>query len=202
MNNIKNWLSYEQASQWAHDNHITTAKQWFASKHVRPSNIPSNPHSVYSQWSERGGWSGFLTGVLPNPPKSWASYEQSSQWAQDNNITTYQQWMETASLRSKAYPVSPREFYKQVWKAKGGSNGFFGTTKLRGASIVERLMRLVLDEIFDPLAEPHRLQNAQGQTKNHSVDACYDSVRLIVEYDGAYFHKNKVQKDLEKTKSF
>lgn len=54
-----NWISYEEAKKLATSLNITSDKEWneYSKSGQRPTNVPSNPRTVYIEWC---GWPEFL----------------------------------------------------------------------------------------------------------------------------------------------
>lgn len=115
---------------------------------------------------------------------------QAIQWAKDHGIVTVAEWLK--SKRPPEIPSEPASVYGEEFREAGGWTAFFGVRKLQQASIVERVLRLILDDVFDVTASPHRHQTVEGRSKKrYKVDMAYHSLLLVVEYDGFHFHKDK-----------
>lgn len=196
----KKYLTYEEARQWACDNNITTCKQWKDA--LRPDHIPLNVDKIYqSEFQANGRWIGFLKSPHGRyNQKNFVSIEEASQWAQDNGITTKEQWGELSHIRPSNIPSNPLYTYKEQFSQIGGWRGFLKTTSLRNTSHVERLVALVLDSVLSPKSDIHSRHKITGASgKKHSVDMAYSDIKLIMEYDGEYYHRNKMDSDCEKT---
>lgn len=190
-NSSGEWLSYEECKTWARANNIMSRQQWLERAYLRPMGVPSHPYTVYKDvWP---GWSKFLNNGIKLRNHDWATYEEASQWAQDQQIIGAEEWCQ--SQRPNNIPFSPEVVYKKQWNGWGA---FLNSKKLVGVSKTERFMRLVLDSVLDPNAEEHRKQYAMGVKQKHSVDMAYPELKLIVEYDGVFYHKNREDKDIEK----
>lgn len=127
----KNFVSYQEASDWVESNNITSAKEFRNSSDIRPTFIPSNPHMVYKNFKEDGGWKGFLktNGKKRNsaPPKytsKYASYEEAVLWAKENNIYSRNQWRKMGKNRPRNYPLFPDVIYKDKFLKNRGWSGF------------------------------------------------------------------------------
>lgn len=187
------WGTYEECKTWARTNNIMSRQQWLNNSHLRPIGIPSNPKDVYKDvWP---GWSKFLNNGIKLRNHDWITYEEASMWAQEQKIIGTMEW--NNSCRPNNIPFSPEAVYKKQWKGWGV---FLNSKKLVGVSKTERIMRLIIDSVLDPTAEDHRKQYIMGASKKQSVDMAYPQIKLIVEYDGVFYHKNKQEKDIEKTK--
>jgi hypothetical protein len=73
-----------------------------------------------------------------------------------------------------------------------------------GTSKVEDRLRGLLSTRGHHLSssdQPHRVEIPWGRSKSMSVDieVLYGSHKIIVEYDGYFYHKDRAEKDLEKT---
>jgi len=186
------WMPYEEAKKWARAHNIKSYQQYNAFAHIRPKNVPSNPDVVYKDvWP---GWSKFLGNGVKLRNYDWATYEEASQWAQEQKIIGVEEWCQ--SQRPDNMPYCPDAVYKEKWKGWGV---FLNSKKMVGVSKTERLARLVLDSVFDPNADPHRKQSVIGSTNKHNVDIAYPDLNVVIEYDGVFYHQNREQKDIEKT---
>lgn len=186
------WLSYEECKNWARANEIMSRQQWIDSTCLRPIGIPCNPYTVYKDvWP---GWSKFLNNGIKLRNHDWVTYEEASRWAQEQKIIGVEEWCQ--SQRPDNIPFSPEAVYRKHWKGWGV---FLNSKKMVGVSKTERLARLVLDSVLDPNAEEHRKQTVVGVNNKHAVDMAYPGLKLIVEYDGKFYHQNREQKDIEKT---
>lgn len=189
-------LSYEAASNWAKNNDIKTMGQWNERriKGALPPNVPKNPNDTYkAQWQ---GWSIFLQNGRRPSSQITKSYEECKKWAQENNIQTAKQWYTLGERLPTGMPVTPDRIFKE-WVSWPD---FLGTNHFNGISIIERVTRLVLDTVFEPKADEHRNQFALGfSQKKYRVDMLYSRVKLIVEYDGQFYHLEKEQQDILKT---
>lgn len=187
------WIPYEEAQKWACAHNIKSYQQYNAFAHIRPKNVPSNPDVVYKGvWP---GWSKFLGNGVKLRNYDWATYEEASQWAQKQKIIGMEEWRQ--SSRPDNMPYCPDTVYKEKWK---GWDVFLNFKKFVGISKTERLTRLVLDSVFDPNADPHRKQCVIGSTNKHNVDIAYPDLNLIIEYDGIFYHHDRENKDIEKTR--
>lgn len=189
-------LSYEEASNWAKQNDIKTMGQWEAKRtnNTLPSNLPKYPNWFYkAQWQ---GWSKFLQNGRRPSSRMTKSYEECKKWAQENNIQTAKQWYTLGDKLPIGMPVTPDRVFKE-WSSWPD---FLETSKFNGVSIIERVIRLVLDAVFEPRAEEHRKQFALGfSKKKYRIDMLYPKNKLIVEYDGQYYHLGKDDLDIAKT---
>ena len=190
-------LSYQDASDWAKENNIKTTGQWLALSHknMLPENLPKNPNLAYKgQWQ---GWSAFLQNGRRPSCRTTATYEECQKWAQDNNIQTAKQWYNLKDKLPNSMPTAPEKAFENVWKSWPD---FLGNNAYSGVSIIERVTRLVLDSIFDPEAEEHRKQSEIGVSgKKYMIDMLYFNIKLIVEYDGQFYHLDKDEQDIAKT---
>lgn len=111
--------SYQFVSSWAQQEKIISQKQW----HKRcliglPEGIPSNPQSVYSEFK---GWGNFLgTNRVANKNKVFVSYEESSQWAQQEKIKSRPEWrLKCKEGLPKGIPSHPDSLYKGQFRSWG-----------------------------------------------------------------------------------
>lgn len=190
-------LSHKEASDWAKTNNIQTTGQWLSLSHknMLPKNLPKNPNLAYKgQWQ---GWSAFLQNGRRAPCQMTATYEECKKWAQDNNIQTAKQWYNLKDKLPSSMPTAPDQAFKGIWQSWPE---FLGNNIYSGVSIIERVTRLVIDSIFDPKADSHRKQSEMGASaKKYMVDMLYPNVKLIIEYDGQFYHLGKDEQDIAKT---
>ena len=190
-------LSYEEASNWAKRNGVKTMGQWNAHRinDTLPTNLPRYPDWTYkTQWQ---GWSEFLQNGRRAPSKMTATYEECKKWAQENNIQTAKQWYNLKDKLPNSMPTAPEKAFYGVWQSWPE---FLGNNTYSGVSIIERVTRLVLDSIFDPKAEEHRKQSEMGASgKKYMIDMLYSNIKLVIEYDGQFYHLGKDEQDIAKT---
>lgn len=190
-----NFITYQDASDWAKTNNVKTKKEWGDLKNRRPKNIPYAPHLIYKD--EWRGWSVFLQHRTSGSRPS-ATYQECQEWAQKNCIQTAKQWYSLKEKRPLNMPTAPDRFFKGQWT---NWFDFLGVNKFSGISVIERVTRLVLDSVFAPESEEHRKQSTTGFSgKIWNVDMLYSELCLIFEYDGQFYHMDKEDVDRLKTK--
>lgn len=198
----REFKSIEEASQWAQEHNVQSSTEW--KRLDKPNDIPGNPFQTYGAeaFREIGGWGGFL-GTQKRRPGTikYRSFYDCLEWIRSNNIKNKIEWDNGNLVKPNDIPASIDRIYPEDFVAIGGWNGVFGVQKIRQFSQIERLIRLVLDDTFEVNAPPHRKQSAVGlSTKKHQIDIAYENLNLIIEFDGFYFHQNRENKDISKTK--
>ena len=190
------FVNYKQASDWAKSNNLRTSLEYkIHIEKERCTHVPKNPNRIYQDhWQ---GWSKFLQNGRRRKTLITATYEECQKWAQNNSIQTAKQWYQLKDRLPSSMPSVPEVYFKDKWK---GWPEFLGTNRFSGVSIIERVIRMVLDDVLDPKEDDHRKQSVVGYSgTKHMVDMCYPKIKLIVEYDGQFYHLEKEANDLAKT---
>ena len=190
------FVSYEQAQTWAKSQQLASRREWRSLSHI-PPHIPRNPCSVYSDFFTRGGWGGFLGTGRTNEKR--ASLKEMKLWARANAIQGMEHWAQHPD-RPKNFLRRPERYYTLEFKAMGGWAGFLGLGQNKGSSRIEQYLASALAECANtPFSQArNRIEGADG--KSYLVDMVCESERLIVEYDGRFWHEDKHDYDLEKTR--
>ena len=200
----REFRSIEKAAQWARENNIQSSTEWKKLENQRPSDIPGNPFQTYGAeaFKKIGGWGGFLGTHTPRPGTiEYRNFNECLEWIRSQNINSKIQWDNPSLDKPHDIPSSIDRIYPQEFMEIGGWSGVFGIQKISNFSQIERLIRLVLDDIFEIDASPHRKQSIAGlSNKKHQIDIAYEHLNLIIEFDGYYFHQNRESKDISKTK--
>lgn len=204
-NRDREFLSYDEASTWAQEEGISSREEWYQrSKIGFPSNIPVSPEEVYKGCFEY--WSKFL-GTNRSPRKIYSSingkideiwdYGQVSAWAKNEGILSSTQWAERCKLDlPDGIPRRPQAVYEEF---KDWSD-FLGIPQIQGTSKVERVIRFVLEDIFeDPYTKTCNPIAYDNNNKKHKVDVLLSKIGIILEYDGSYWHKDKEEYDKQKS---
>lgn len=204
-NKDREFLSYEEASLWAQEEGISSREEWYQrSKQGFPLNVPASPEEVYKDRFEY--WSKFLGTNIP-PRRIYSSingkvdnlwsYEQVSAWAKNEGILSSTHWAERCKLDlPDGVPRRPQAIYEE-FKNWGD---FLGIPQIHGTSKVERVLRFVLEDIFeDPYTKTSNPIAYDTNNKKHKVDVLLSKLKIVVEYDGSYWHKDKEEYDKEKS---
>lgn len=204
-NKDREFLSYEDASVWAQEQGIFSSEEWFYRARLGfPPNIPVCPSGIYGKDFR---WGHFLNRVgthrknhIPKKrSKYFVSYEEALLWARSKGICSSAEWVNVCKQENPpGIPSCPYQVYTEFtnW------GEFLGLKKIHGMSKIERMLRHVLETLFNDkfsdFAQPIITDN---EGKRHRVDICLPKSKIIVEYDGAYWHEHREEKDVEKTKS-
>lgn len=204
-NKDREFLSYEDASAWAREEGIFSSEEWFYRARLGfPSNIPVSPSGIYGKDFR---WGHFLnrgvTSCKKDVPrkrsKYFVSYEDALLWARSKGICSSAEWVTVCKQENPpGIPSCPYQVYTEFtnW------GEFLGLKKIHGMSKIERMLRHVLETLFnDKFSDFAQPIITDSEGKRHRVDICLPKSKIILEYDGAYWHQNKEEKDLEKTKS-
>jgi len=109
-NNVKDFASYEETSQWCIDNNIESRRDYIKKYKGANIRLPSNPHESYKdKWLD---WDTFLG---KNTPKGKSTYDEAQKWCIENNIkgsADYQKKYKDADIR---LPSTPYNLYKKDW---------------------------------------------------------------------------------------
>ena len=109
---------------WAKSQGITTSQTWREISSSLPSNIPASPSHYYkNEWKGFGSFLG--TGRVANQHKKFATYHEAQKWAQEQKITSSNQWTNKKD-RPSHIPSLPEAQYKSQWK---GWASFLGLEK-------------------------------------------------------------------------
>ena len=202
----REYLTLDDARSWAVSQGVSSQSDWFErckQQNFPPANVPSSPQTVYGHdFKSRGGWGWFLgTGNKAPSDFEFMSIEDASRWAIFQGIYGSRSWREYMRLNQRPtnIPANPCEVYGQQFKNIGGWRGFLGQTKLSGVSKVELCMVRVLDEIFEAKSRKVAVMRLDcgAICKPDFID---ERNRIIVEYDGKWYHQNRFGHDLIKTK--
>ena len=122
------YWNYEEAKQYAQQLKLRSRQEWF--EHTKSNNfprkhIPAAPSTSMKYKNEWKGWGEFLgTG---NKRKNYnISYNEVKLYAQQQEIKSYNQWMEFCKLKKLRddIPSQPHIYFKNEWKNWGE---FLGT---------------------------------------------------------------------------
>lgn len=126
--------SYEEAVAWAKEHKIESGQEWKErSKNGLNPGFPSCPATSYGVLFK--GWGDFLgTGRICRNRQNIVSYEEASNWAQNQGITSAPQWwaISRSGKIPDTIPASPSVFYKEEFKKRNGWYGFLGKEPPKG----------------------------------------------------------------------
>ena len=131
------YLVFEQAKTYVHFQKFNNQLEWreFCKSERKPSNIPSNPMSVYKDngWINMGDWLGNFN--IRNSDKKYLSYEDARQFVHKLNFGVIQEWYDYCKSGKK--PIDIPSYPDKPYKNKGwinwadwlGKNSFQGNSK-------------------------------------------------------------------------
>ena len=184
---------YREASAWACAAGVQSRTEWSAlGREKIPLNIPLNPARSYpDEWK---GWGSFLgTGRVAPQDRSFLSYAETQAWARQEGITSREEWQ--ATRLPPNVPANPDRAYKE-WI---GWAEFLGKRLGGGASVAEYILHHELSLL---LPVSHRGRALWVGSTRKKIDIAMPSLKLALEYDGAYWHSQSVEKDRQETRNF
>jgi very-short-patch-repair endonuclease len=190
------WAFMSEAQGWARENGIDTQKMWRAAakEGIIPPEIPSAPDRCYSEWKS---WDAFLdNGNSKN--REWWPIEKATAWLRANGIATEEMWRlaRAAKLIPKSIPSSPKLAYGLKFK---GWPAFLGRNIRGGSSFIEHVLRIEVSQFIPIDFGLSRVVTSDGKTRR--VDIVSSALKLIIEYDGWFWHKATTSKDRKVTEA-
>lgn len=204
---LRKYRSYEEAVAWSSEQNFSGQADWLLARRetpeIFPDDIPACPNVVYDEFLAKGGWGVFLgTGTWSTRKKSkgWVSFDEAMAWGRENGILTAKQWSTTK--RPQNVPSAIDLVYPEEFSKVGGWTGFLRGARSTNTSVVELLLCGVLNDLFGCAPDDNgRIEISDRRHKKRSVrvDWVDRNARLVVEYDGLFFHKDKRSSDNLKT---
>ena len=193
----KVFRSYAEASLWAQENRICSDNEWReAVKSGRiPSDIPRNPRLTYKdKWTTSGDFYG--TGFVAYSLRKWVSFKKAKTWASNNGITCREDWIAASKLGflPENIPAHPVRVYEEC---KGGWSALFDNAVRGGSSFVEEVIAHELQPFLHIDREIRTVDLGDGRRKR--IDLASKNLRLLIEYDGWYWHRKTLEKDKSET---
>ncbi|MCA8287626.1 DUF559 domain-containing protein [Burkholderia vietnamiensis] len=189
---------YAEASAWAQSMGIKSQRDWFERRRLglTPDDLPASPPQVYkSEWTT---WGDFLgTGIAYRQKMPIRSYAEAQSWAAAQGISSRREWMLWCKREDfpEDLPTNPWRSYKSEWTGWGN---FLIAKSLCGTSRVEKILKHCLDKVLDlDRSRITRITDAAGPLMH--VDMADRGRRLIIEYDGHWWHKERLAQDRRKT---
>jgi hypothetical protein len=188
----KIYRTYEEASAWAKEQGITKLQEWRAKTKDKsfPKDIPVVPHNTYKkQWTN---WGDFLqTGYVHYKQRTRVSYQDAKAWARKMGVLRKEDWdmLSTNGLMPPEIPTNVSKFYEE-WKSW---SDFLGNQIKGGASITEVIIGNEISQFLCVDDSIRSIRLKDGKSKR--VDIAIPNIKLLIEYDGAHWHKCLVEKD-------
>jgi len=186
------WAPMADAQKWARVHGIDSQQKWRAATKagMLPPDIPSAPDRCYTEWES---WDQFFdNGNSKN--REWWPIDQATAWLRKHGIASREMWdhARAADLVPKLIPSSPTLAYGADFR---GWSSFFGREIRGGSSFIEHVLRVELSHFL--VIEPaiSRILTVRGRTIR--VDIVSSACRLVVEYDGWYWHHGTEEKDVQ-----
>jgi hypothetical protein len=153
-----------------------------------PLDIPRSPWRTYKEWISVPHFLGQNERKSKN--RAWQTYEEARRWAVEMSILDREEWL--ASSRLGRIPVDIPMNPNVVYRGKGwkGWPAFLGRAVRGGSSIVEDV---IAHELSHFTVVDHNTRSiAIGGGARKRVDIVLSDLALIVEYDGAHWHKKSL----------
>lgn len=195
----KDWRPFRQARAWAHSLKLPDQKAWhtFAKGRIRlPADIPTNPNAAYKGrgWRGYGDWLGTGRLSVVDKSKQWRPFAGAREWARALKLTGQAAWNALARKRlPDDIPTNPQSAYPEF----AGMEDWLGLPPIWGTSDRERRIRYEIAALFPGETLHRTVRETDG--RRWKVDISLPSRRLIVEYDGWYWHRENVAMDETKS---
>jgi len=201
------YRSLDSCAEWAQSEGIASATVWRSTysrpNSSRPRDIPGQPDKHFKgEFQARGGWGWFLgTGNIANFRKVFLSLDEARAWAIEQNFSSSRDWqkrIKVPGFRPLDVPSDPNNTYGSAFLQRGGWSWFLGLTKLVHTSRSEIGLRKVLCQMLNVSPSTSPIVCLSNGKRLH-CDFVDRSHKLIVEYDGYWYHRNREIHDSLKT---
>ena len=121
------WRDFNEAKRFVHKLQLKSLTEWreYCASGNRPEDIPSNPNSVYPEYTSAGDWLG--TGTIRTDLKVFRGFAEARNYVQSQGLRSqahWNQWKKQGN-RPADIPSNPDKTYRDSgWK---GWNDFLGT---------------------------------------------------------------------------
>jgi len=204
-NQKRSYRPFAEARNWALAQALKSKTEWIRSINVRgwlPRDIPADPHKTYgTAFTSFGDFLG--TGNLSSREYSWRDFNEARAWAREQQIDSMAEWYEQARSAKatkqwpKDIPTNPAPVYEAEWK---GWEDFLGVQRMAKRSKVEERLRHELASVLSAIdLAVRRIPVPGAMAKN--VDMCAPTLRLVVEFDGNYWHGTKESETRDRAKT-
>ena len=188
------YRSLHEASQWALSQGITSLKEWrqACAEDRIPHDIPWQPWRAYTDWTSAPSF--FCQSERRTRNRAWRPYEQAREWVRTFGIVSNQDWQDALRRGDipSDIPANPNSIYADSgWK---GWPAFLGRFVRGGSSLTEDVIAHELSHFtkVDPNVRSIMLPNRQRKR----VDIVLPEQGIVIEYDGAHWHRKTVGKDM------
>jgi hypothetical protein len=135
--------------------------------------------------------------------RTWCTYDQASAWARSEGIAYARQWFARSQAKAlpKGMPSDPRSKYGTVFVDRGGWPGFLGQTTLARMSKIELAVKHGLGKVLCLDQRRWTTVDLAPAGSPVQVDMVDRGRHLVVEYDGAHWHRNAIASDTARTRA-
>lgn len=204
-NQKRSYRPFAEARKWARDQGLKSDTDW--KRRIRepgwlPDDIPADPRHTYGKaFTTSGDFLG--TGNLSSREYNWRPFHQARAWAHEQQIDSSAEWRELAQAAKAAkewpkdIPTNVALVYAPEWK---GWEDFLGVRRMAKRSKVEERLRHELASVLPAIdLTVRRISVPDAMAKN--VDMCAPTLRLVVEFDGNYWHGTKESETRDRAKT-
>lgn len=204
-NQKRRYRPFAEACDWARAQSLKSYSDW--KKHVRipgwlPSDIPADPRNAYeTAFTSYGDFLG--TGNRAPSDYKWIDFHEAQAWARDQQIDSLAEWRELARSAKAAkqwpegIPTNVALAYAPEWK---GWEEFLGVPRMAKRSKAEERLRHELASALPEIDLAERKIPIPGE-RDLNVDVCARSLRLVIEYDGYYWHSRDGSESRDRAKT-
>ena len=204
-NQKRHYRSFAEARNWAHAQALKSKTDWVRCIRVQgwlPSDIPADPLKTYgAAFTSFGDFLG--TGNLASSEYQWRPFHEAQAWARKQQIDSLAEWRELARLAKAAkqwpkdIPTNVALVYASEWK---GWEDFLGVQRMAKRSKVEERLRHELASALPEINLTEREIAIPGE-KKQNVDVHAPALRLVIEFDGNYWHRTKESEARDRAKT-
>jgi len=199
----RRYRSFAEARVWAQAQGVQSWTQWNKlSKQVGwlPKDIPADPRAQYgAEFTSFGDFLG--TGNRASSDYHWRPFEGARDWARQQQLDDLKAWRALVKLLKQAkrwpedIPTNASLVYASDWK---GWEDFLGVPRMTKRSKVEERLK---HEIASCLPIDHNAKRIPVHGRPaRMVDICASALHLIIEFDGAFWHRGREAYDHAKTR--
>ncbi len=195
---------FEEAREWARAQGLKSKPDWLrlvAEKRL-PGDIPADPRNAYGKaFTSFGDFLG--TGNLASSNYQWAPYAEAKSWARHHKVNTSQEWRDLANFMKTAkqwptnVPTNVALVYRSEWE---GWEEFLGVPKMAKRSKVEERLKHELASALPGIDLMNRVISIPGE-KKLEIDIHAPTLRLVIEFDGNYWHSSKGSEARDRAKT-